>query len=234
MITPLDLEHTDVLGATIGQIAVGEGGHHQAGRARFHRPSAARWPGRSFAEAARERGSPITFLIDVDGRVTTVELSTVTAHGCTWSFVDGACRRFPAFHARASSRRRTRRWRTSPCAACIPRSPSAQFRRGFLAARLPGRMELRASRPPHRPGRRAHAARRERLLESFRDIFLAGRPRRPCSSSAPWRGRTRWRWPRSSPRGSSRSWSPRPGTFKPSDPEEVRRDLPRFNPARCW
>ena len=142
VITPLDLEHTDVLGATIGQIAAEKAGIIKPGVPAFIglQPPLA---GEVFREAARERGSPITFLVDVMGRHS--RRAVAVRHTAAPRASSTGMPSISGFPCSGSSRRKTRRWRTSPCAPCIrrsrrPSSAGVSWQRGF-----PGEWSSRAA-----------------------------------------------------------------------------------------
>lgn len=173
VITPLDLEHTDVLGDTIEKIAFEKAGIIKPGVPAFIglQPPLA---GEVFRKAGRERGAEVTFLIE-EMRNHEVVLSRkgTSLHlelrdGPPVDFSLSLLGEFQAENAALAyiALRRVH-----------PEISLRQFQAGFQAARLPGRMELARKRPPivldgaHTP------LAVSRLLESFSDIFL--RPSRP-------------------------------------------------------
>ncbi len=218
VITPLDLEHTDVLGETIGQIASEKAGIIKGGVPAFiglQPPLVAE----VFKEAGRERGAEVTFLIEEMGNHE-VELSRegTSLHlelrdGPPVDFRLSLLGEFQAENAALAylALRRVH-----------PEITLEQYQAGFLAARLPGRMELARRKPPlildgaHTP------LAVSRLLESFRDIFL--RPSRPRGAVLLF-GSVAGK----NPLAMAEILAPcfesivisTPGRFKPSDPEEV-------------
>ncbi len=218
VITPLDLEHTDVLGETIGQIASEKAGIIKGGVPAFiglQPPLVAE----VFKEAGRERGAEVTFLIEEMGNHE-VELSRegTSLHlelrdGPPVDFRLSLLGEFQAENAALAylALRRVH-----------PEITLEQYQAGFLAARLPGRMELARRKPPlildgaHTP------LAVSRLLESFRDIFLSpARPRGAVLLFGSVAGKN--------PLAMAEILAPcfesivisTPGRFKPSDPEEV-------------
>jgi dihydrofolate synthase / folylpolyglutamate synthase len=223
LITPLDLEHTDVLGDTLEKIAAEKAGIIKPGVPVFIgiQPPRTR---RVFREAARERGAPITFLEDelesldvslsVSGTAFTVKLRGMQEA----SFRLGMLGEFQAENAALAflALRRTR-----------PGVPVPACAGGFASALLPGRMEVRGASPPvvldgaHTP----LAVRR--LLSSFKAVFpgeavlifgsVSGKkPREMAEILAP----------------SFKSiLISTPGTFKASDPEENLRIFSALRPG---
>jgi dihydrofolate synthase/folylpolyglutamate synthase len=213
VLTPLDLEHTDILGDTIGEIAAEKAGIIKEGVPAF---AAGRPPESKdvFRRAAALRGAPLAFL-DEEAEILSVE-PCATATGFTVrlrgmepvSFtlsMPGAFQAENAALAYLCLRR------------CRPDITEAQFRSGFAAARLPGRMEIVAGNPPvvldgaHTP----LAVRR--LLETFQTLYPGGgvllfgsvsgkRPHEMAEVLAP---------------AFDRIVISRPNAFKPSDPQEV-------------
>jgi dihydrofolate synthase / folylpolyglutamate synthase len=167
VITPLDLEHTDVLGDTIECIAAEKAGIIKPGVPAF---SAPQLPGARevFRRTCAERGSPLSFLdeaaaidstrVDAGGTSLRVRLDGEEPRDFRLSMLGG----FQAENAALAylALRRTR-----------PEITEAQFREGFADTRLPGRMELRPGSPAivldgaHTP------LAVTRLLESFRAVF---------------------------------------------------------------
>ena len=223
VITPLDLEHTDVLGDTIEKIAAEKAGIIKPGVPVFvglQPPSTYR----VFVSTARERGSPLSFLGD---EVSTLH-STVDADGTTLTLqLRGEQRQefrlsllgeFQAENAALAylALRRT-----------MPDIPLAAFRDGFHETRLPGRMEIRGGSPvivldgAHTP------LAVTRMLASFQAVFpgdavllfgsVSGKkPREMASILAP---------------AFSQVIVSTPGTFKESDPESVAEIFRGFNPS---
>jgi len=167
VITPLDLEHTDILGDTIEKIAAEKAGIMKSGVPAFvaAQPDAAR---EVFRQVSRERGAPVRFLdeeaallesrADREGTSLAVQLRGEPRRDFRLSLLGS----FQAENAALAylALRRTR-----------PEITEEQFRRGFLATTLPGRMEVRGEDPPivfdgaHTP------LAVTRLLSSFRSIF---------------------------------------------------------------
>jgi dihydrofolate synthase / folylpolyglutamate synthase len=213
VVTPLDLEHTDILGDTIEEIAAEKAGIIKQGVPAFvaGRPSEVK---EVFRRAAALRRAPLAFL-DEEVEI----LSVAPAAGGT------------------SFRLRLRGSEPVPLALSMPGAfqvenaalaylclrrtrtgiTEAQFRAAFAAARLPGRMEIVPGDPPvvldgaHTP----LAVRR--LLEAFRTLYPGGgvllfgsvsgkRPREMAEVLAP---------------AFERIVISRPNAFKPSDPQEV-------------
>jgi dihydrofolate synthase / folylpolyglutamate synthase len=228
VITPLDLEHTDVLGDTMEKIAAEKAGIIKPGVPAFVglQPAAAL---DVFRAAARERGAALTLLEeetrrrDVRLSASGTELHLELRDGTSADFRLSMLGEFQAENAALAY---------LTLRGVHPEITPGQFRRGFRAARLPGRMELVRGRPPvvldgaHTP-LAVH-----RLLESFRGIFprplgpraavllfgsVAGKnPRAMAEILAPW---------------FQSVVVSTPGTFKQSDPEGVWRIFRELNPA---
>jgi len=223
VITPLDLEHTDVLGDTLEKIAWEKAGIIKPGVPAF---IGLQPPGMKevFRQAGRERGSAITFLDeetrilsargDINGTSFTVRFAGEQAEELRLAMLG----EFQAENAALAllTLRRT-----------MPGIPIACFRAAFAQTVLPGRMEVRGRAPAivldgaHTP------LAVSRLLSSFRAIFpgeavlLFGsvtgkRPREMAAILAP---------------AFSRVIISTPGTFKESAPEEVAEIFRSFNPA---
>jgi dihydrofolate synthase/folylpolyglutamate synthase len=223
VITPLDLEHTDVLGDTLEKIAEEKAGIIKPGVPVFVglQPPAAK---EVFRQAGRERGSPVTFLDEEIRELT----SRVYAGGTSFrlrlaenpaeDFRLSMLGEFQAENAALAflTLRRT-----------MPEIPISCYRDGFARTILPGRMEVRGVAPAivldgaHTP------LAVTRLLSSFRAVFpgeaillfgsVSGKkPREMAAILAP----AFWRIIISTP-----------GTFKESDPEEVAEIFRGFNPA---
>lgn len=228
VITALDLEHTDVLGDTIEKIAFEKAGIIKPGVPAFvgpQPPAAAE----VFRQAARERGSPITFLDEqLADRQVRLSASGTDVHlalrgGAQADFRLSLLGAFQAENAALA-------WVT--LRSVHPEITPARYRRGFRAARLPGRMELVRGRPPvildgaHTP------LAVQRLLESVRALFPdAGGPGRPVLLFGSVAGKN--------PQAMAEILAPwfgaiivsTPGTFKPSDPRGVWQVFHALNPA---
>jgi dihydrofolate synthase/folylpolyglutamate synthase len=213
VVTPLDLEHTDILGDTIGEIAAEKAGIIKEGVPAF---AAGRPPESKevFRRAAALRGAPLAFL-DEEAELLSVAPGpagtgfTVRLRGAEpVAFTLSMPGAFQAENAALAylCLRRTRNGITE-----------AQFRSGFAATRLPGRMEIVPGSPTvvldgaHTP----LAVRR--LLETFQVLYPGGgvllfgsvsgkRPREMAELLAP---------------AFDRIVISRPNAFKPSDPQEV-------------
>jgi dihydrofolate synthase/folylpolyglutamate synthase len=223
VITPLDLEHTDILGDTIEKIAFEKAGIIKPGVPAFIglQPAEAK---EVFRTACRERGSPGAFLDEevktlssrVDRRGTTVSLAL--AGETPVEFRLALLGEFQAENA-ALAWLTLRRMR--------PEITRESFREGFASVTLPGRMELRGSDPvivldgAHTP----LAVRR--LLSSFRAVFpgeavllfgsVSGKkPREMAGILAP---------------AFTHVVVSTPGTFKESDPADVAAIFTSANPA---
>ena len=223
VITPLDLEHMEVLGDTIEKIAFEKAGIIKQGAPAFvgFQPPAAK---QVLRDTAHARGSPITFLDEELESIGT----TLDAAGTTFrlhlrgedpvEFRLSLLGEFQAENAALAclTLRRTR-----------PEIPRDCYRDGLLAASLPGRMEVIGGNPPvvldgaHTP------LAVSRLLGSFDRIFpgeavllfgsVAGkRPREMASTLA---------------RRFSRIVISTPGTFKESNPEQVFEIFRSLNPG---
>jgi len=223
VVTPLDLEHTDVLGDTLEKIAEEKAGIIKPGVPAFvgPQPPSTR---EVFVSAARERGSPLTFLdeevqvlftrVDAEGTTFTLQLRGEPREQFRLSMLG----EFQAENAALAclTLRRT-----------MPEIPVSCFREGFLHTRLPGRMEVRGGSPvivldgAHTP------LAVTRLLASFRAVFpgeavllfgsVSGKkPREMAAILGP---------------AFSRVIVSTPGTFKESNPEAVAEIFRSFNPA---
>ncbi|MCX7030049.1 MAG: Mur ligase family protein [Spirochaetes bacterium] len=213
VLTPLDLEHTDILGDTIEEIAAEKAGIIKEGVPAF---AAGRPPESKevFRRAAALRGAPLAFL-DEEADILSVAPGT-TATGFTLRLRGGEPVSFTlsmpgAFQAENAALAYLCLRR------CRPRIAETQFRAGFAATRLPGRMEIVPGSPTvvldgaHTP----LAVRR--LLETFQVLYPAGgvllfgsvsgkRPHEMAEVLAP---------------AFERIVISRPNAFKPSDPREV-------------
>ncbi len=228
VITPLDLEHTDVLGDSLEKIAGEKAGIIKPGVPAFVglQPAAA---AEVFRAAALERGAPVTFLAEVTTRrEVRLSPSGTAVHlelrdGTRADFRLSLLGEFQAENAALA---------LITLRSIHPEITDTQFRRGFRAARLPGRMELVRGRPPvildgaHTP------LAVERLLESFRRIFTRpGEPRAAVLLFGSVAGKN--------PRAMAEILAPwfqsvvvsTPGTFKPSDPEGVWHIFRELNPG---
>ncbi len=221
VITPLDLEHTDVLGDTLEQIATEKAGIIKPGVPAFIglQPPAAK---EVFRQVCRERGSPVVFL-DEEIRALSPRMD---AHGTSFTlqiageepeeFRLSMLGEFQAENAALAylTLRHTR-----------PAIPLSCYKEGFAKTMLPGRMEVRPGSPPvvldgaHTP------LAVTRLLDSFRKVFpgdavlvfgsVSGKkPREMAAILGP---------------AFSRIIISTPGTFKESDPEEVAEIFRRVN-----
>jgi dihydrofolate synthase / folylpolyglutamate synthase len=223
VITPLDLEHTDILGDTMEKIASEKAGIIKPGIPAFVglQPPSVKGV---FRQVCGELGSPLAFLdeealsmssrIDTGGTSLSVRLAGEEAQEFRLSMLGD----FQAENAALAylTLHRTR-----------PEITSAQFRDGFGATRLPGRMELRAGSPAMvLDGAHTPLAVR-RLLSSFRKVFpgeavllfgsVAGKnPRAMAEILAP---------------AFPRIIVSTPGTFKESRPGEVAEIFRALNPA---
>ncbi len=223
VITPLDLEHMDVLGDTIEQIAFEKAGIFKPGAPAFSgfQPPAGK---QVLRDTAHSRGSPITFLDEeLESLATTLDArgTSLRLHLRGDSPVDFRLSLLGEFQAENAALacltlRRTR-----------PEIPLQSYRDGLLAASLPGRMEVMGANPPvvldgaHTP------LAVSRLMDSFDRIFpgeavlvfgsVAGkRPREMASILA-------HRFPR--------IVISTPGTFKESNPEQVFEIFRGLNPG---
>lgn len=223
VVTPLDLEHMDILGDTIEEIAAEKAGIIKPGVPAF----VAGLPAGTkdvFRRAAAARGAPLAFL-DEEAEVTHVATGpagtrfTVRLRGeAPASFSLAMPGGFQADNAALAY-------------LCLHRSRPAiaetAFREGFAAARLPGRIEIVPGPPPvvldgaHTP------LAVTRLLETFRAIYPDGgvllfgsvsgkKPQEMAEILAP---------------GFDRIVISKPNPFKPSDPGDVWTIFRRLNPG---
>lgn len=222
VITPLDLEHTDILGDTIEKIAFEKAGIIKPGAPAFSgiQPPAAK---RVLQDTAQSRGSPITFLDEeLDSLGTTLDAvgTSLRLHMRGDNPVEFRLSLLGEFQAENAALacltlRRTR-----------PEIPEASYRDGLFAASLPGRMEVMGGEPPvildgaHTP------LAVSRLVDSFARIFpgeavllfgsVSGKkPREMASILA---------------RRFPRIVISTPGTFKESNPEQVFEIFRDLNP----
>jgi dihydrofolate synthase/folylpolyglutamate synthase len=222
VITPLDLEHTDILGDTIELIAAEKAGIIKPGIPAFIAPQT-EGARAVFRQIGKERGSPVSFLdeegtllasrTDRSGTSFSIQLRGEPRHDFRLALLGN----FQAENAALAylTLRRTR-----------PEITDEQFRTGFLATTLPGRMEVRGDDPPiifdgaHTP------LAVQRLLSSFRAIFpgdavllfgsVSGKkPREMAAILGP---------------AFSRIVISTPGTFKESNPAEVADIFRAFSP----
>jgi dihydrofolate synthase / folylpolyglutamate synthase len=223
VITPLDLEHMDVLGDTIEQIAFEKAGIIKPGAPAFvgFQPPSAK---QVLRDTAHSRGSTITFLDEeLESLGTTLDPAGTSfrLHLRGDNPVEFRLSLLGEFQAENAALacltlRRTR-----------PEIPLECYRDGLLAASLPGRMEVVGRNPPivldgaHTP------LAVSRLVASFARIFpgeavllfgsVAGkRPREMASILA-------HRFPR--------IIISTPGTFKESNPEQVFEIFRNLNPG---
>jgi dihydrofolate synthase / folylpolyglutamate synthase len=223
VITPLDLEHTDILGDTLEKIALEKAGIIKTGAPAFvgFQPPAAK---EVFRQVCAERGSACVFLDeevkelavrpDRHGTSFSMRLSAED----TTSFRLSMLGDFQAENASLAylTLRRTR-----------PEIPLSCYSEGFLATSLPGRMEVLGSAPvivldgAHTP------LAVTRLLSAFRAIFpgdavlifgsvTGKKPREMAEIMAP---------------AFSRIVISTPGSFKESSPEAVAKIFRALNPA---
>ncbi len=222
VITPLDLEHMDVLGNTIEKIAFEKAGIIKPGAPAFSgfQPPAAK---QVLRDTAHSRGSPIVFLDEeleslgttLDDKGTTFRLQL--RGDSPVEFRLSLLGEFQAENAALAclTLRRTR-----------PEIALSCYRDGLLAASLPGRMEVVGAGPPivldgaHTP------LAVSRLLDSFDRIFpgeavlvfgsvTGKRPREMASILA---------------RRFARIIISTPGTFKESNPQQVYEIFRSLNP----
>jgi dihydrofolate synthase / folylpolyglutamate synthase len=213
VITPLDLEHTDVLGDTIEKIAYQKAGIIKPGAPSFigRQPPAAM---EVFRAAGRSAGSPVISL-EEETRELAAELDS---HGTTLilrltgeqrqSFRLSMLGEFQAENAALAylTLRTTR-----------PEITRGQFEEGFRAATLPGRMEP-LGRDPVVVLDGAHTPLAvTRLLASFRSIF----PGEAVLLFGSVSGKNPGEMARIMAPAFFRIIVSTPGTFKESDPEEV-------------
>jgi dihydrofolate synthase/folylpolyglutamate synthase len=223
VITPLDLEHTEILGDTLEKIAQEKAGIIKQGAPSFIglQPRGVK---DVIRQVCRERGSTPAFLDEEASELT----ASVDAHGTSFSlrlagerveeFRLSMLGQFQAENAALAYLlvRRTR-----------PEITLAQCRRGFLETTLPGRMELRGTDPvvvldgAHTP------LAVTRLLAAFRAVF-------PGEAILLF-GSVSGKNPRAMARIMAGSFFriviSTPGPFKESNPEEVADIFRAVNPA---
>ena len=223
VITPLDLEHTEVLGDTIEKIAFQKAGIIKPGTPAFIglQPPAAK---KVFRMTCRKTGSPVMFLeeeaqelaaaLDPRGTSLTLRLAGEQRANFRLSMLG----EFQAENAALAylTLRTTR-----------PEITRGQFEEGFRAATLPGRMELLGKDPvvvldgAHTP------LAVTRLLASFRSIF----PGEAVLLFGSVSGKNPGEMARILAPAFLRIIVSTPGTFKESDPEEVAGIFRGLNPA---
>jgi dihydrofolate synthase / folylpolyglutamate synthase len=167
VITPLDLEHTQLLGDTLASIAREKAGIIKPGRPVFvgYQQQEAR---EVFAAIAAERGAALQFLADrvvsLEARVgrTGTSIDITLADDEPRSFHLAMLGRFQAENAALAwlALRGTR-----------PDVPFTAVQTGFARARLPGRMEIAAIDPPLVLDAAHTPLATDRLLETFRELF---------------------------------------------------------------
>jgi dihydrofolate synthase/folylpolyglutamate synthase len=167
VITPLDLEHTDILGDTLEKIAFEKAGIIKPGVPAFIglQPPHVK---AVFRNACRERGSECSFLDEIveemsaradrDGTTLTLKLPGDVRREFRLALLGTFQEENAALACLAL--RRTR-----------PEIALSCFERGFSSVRLPGRMELRGGDPPILLDGAHTPLAVTRLLSSFRSIF---------------------------------------------------------------
>jgi dihydrofolate synthase / folylpolyglutamate synthase len=223
VITPLDLEHTDVLGDTLEKIAFEKAGIIKTGIPAFIglQPESAKTV---FRHVSAERGAPLSFL-DEEARELSAEVNAAGTSltlrldgGQPMRFRLSLLGEFQAENAAlaALTLRRTR-----------PEIPLSAFEQGFRTTTLPGRMEVRGSGPvivldgAHTP------LAVTRLRSSFQRIFPGPAVLLFGSVSG------------KNPQEMARILAPAfttivistPGTFKESNPAEVAEIFRAVNPS---
>lgn len=222
VITALDLEHTQLLGNSYQSIAREKGGIIKQGRPVFcaAQPESAR---RQLRAISREKKAPITFVDEATVRIgaTVAKSGTqVDLHLGDGSHLDFQLGLIGAFQAENAA------LAYLTLSGVLPDLALEAYHRGFSTARLPGRMELTEGRPPivldgaHTP----LAA--QRVLEAWKTLF--GGDGVLLFGSVEGKNAAEM----------ARILGPQfrdvvistPGTFKPSDPEEVRNHFATHNP----
>jgi dihydrofolate synthase/folylpolyglutamate synthase len=167
VITPLDLEHTDILGDTLEKIAFEKAGIIKPGVPVFIglQPRPVK---EVFRRIAAERGSPCRFLDEEAAGLTT----RTAADGTRLSF------RMPGEPAREFTLALLGEFQGENAALAYlalrhtrPEISLDSFARGFASVTLPGRMELRGADPPLLLDGAHTPLAVTRLLASFRAIF---------------------------------------------------------------
>ena len=213
VVTPLDLEHTDILGDTIGEIAAEKAGIIKEGVPAF---AAGRPPESKdvFRRAAALRGASLAFL-DEEAEILSVE-PCATATGFTVRLRGMEPVSF-TLSMPAPSRPRTPRSPTSACAAAGRTSRKRSSDRDSPRPACPAAWRsLRGTRRVVLDGAHTPLAVR-RLLETFQTLYPGGgvllfgsvsgkRPHEMAEVLAP---------------AFDRIVISRPNAFKPSDPQEV-------------
>lgn len=222
LITPIELEHTDVLGDTLQAIAREKGGIIKPGVPVYSAPQEAE--AREVLRAtARERGSPITFLDEeleslesrygLEGTEVALRFRGEPERRYTLSLIGD----FQAENAALVdlAARRT-----------LGLSEQA-LRRGLRAARLPGRLEL-FSREPAVVLDGAHTPRSAaRVLAVFRSLFGA----HGVLLFGAAKGKKTAEMAALLAPAFERIVITAPGTFKESEPEAVHRQFSAFRPS---
>jgi len=222
LLTPLDLEHTELLGDTIEQIAVEKGGIIKPGVPAFcgYQSEPVK---KIFRDICRERGSPLHFLDDEISLSDVVlkpeeTLLTMKLKGGEPLSISLSLRgRFQAENASLAY---------LAIKNVLPSLSSSALREGFRRANLPGRMEVVNTEPlimldgAHTP----LAVRR--LLESFRTLY----PRKGVLIFGSVAGKdARHMAQLLTPYFASIVVS-KPGSFKPNEPMEVFRIFKSLKP----
>jgi dihydrofolate synthase/folylpolyglutamate synthase len=221
LITPVELEHTDILGETLEEIAAEKGGIIKPGVPVF---SAAQDPrvAAVLRRLAAERSSPIVFLPEACTRLRSrfslsgTELRLALPGEPERRFRLGLLGDFQAENA-ALVYLALRR--------CRELSEDA-FAEGFRSARLPGRMEI-LSTSPYILLDGAHTPRSvQRLLDAFRALF----PRRGLLLFGAVAGKRSREMAAILAPAFSRVIITTPGSFKPSDPKDLYALFKALNP----
>ncbi len=223
LITPLDLEHTQLLGDSLASIAREKAGIIKAGRPVFVgcQPPQAR---AVFEEAAAAKGAPIEFLAD---RLLRLEASVRPSGTSVALELSGdEERRFDlAMTGRFQAENAALAWLA--LRETRPGIPFEAVRRGLAACRLPGRMEIAGDRPPlvldaaHTPLAVA------RVLESFRELY----PRPGVLLFGSVAGKRPLDMARILAPAFERTVITTPGTFKQSDPASLWHIFRKYSPA---
>ena len=222
MITALDLEHTEILGDTIEQIAFEKAGIIKPGVPAFVAPQSPSTR-EVFQDVGRQRGSTVTFLEDE-----AEELSAAVSREGTDLRLK--LRGEPRVRFRLSllgefqgenaalvylTLRRTR-----------PEITLREFEKGFLSTRLPGRMEVVGDPAVVLDGAHTPLA-VQRLLSSFQRMF----PGEAVLVFGSVSGKKPMEMARILAPAFRRIIISTPGSFKTSDPEEVFAIFRDLNPA---
>lgn len=223
LITPIELEHTELLGDTLEKIA--------AEKAGIIKDRAPVFVGRQHPESlavlrrtAEERGSPC-FVLDEELEHLRVKLSTAGTE------VAMKLRGAPEVRTRLSLLGEVQAENAALAALAlfrtVPDLDSEAVARGLAAARIPGRMELIGTSPPFVLDGSHTPASAERLVPSLRAVFpeprilvfgsvLGKQPERIASILSPH---------------FQRIIITTPGSFKKSDPDGVYRAFARHHEA---